>query len=185
MSYLNIMQKFIKLENQPIFMSYCIIVRGPAGVGKTTIAKKLTNLLRGVYISYDDIMRKNKIDLIEGDGISTENFIEANKIILAIIKQKDVVVLDGCFYREKQIEHLLRELKEKAYIFTLVADLKACLIRNEKRKNPMTKKAIIDVFKLVSKIDIGIKIQTDGKTIEETVETIMSKLSKEGIKNIG
>ena len=165
-------------------MSYYIIIRGPASVGKTAIAKKLSKILDAYYISYDDIMRKNKIDVIEGDGISSKNFIEANKIILPMIEQKEVVVLDGCFYRKKQIEHLLSKLKENIYIFTLTADIGECLIRNKKRKNPMTKKAIFEVHNLVSKLDKGIKIQTTGKTIEEVVETIMSKISKDKIKSI-
>jgi len=81
------------------------------------------------------------------------------------------------FYRERQIKHLMEEIDKKIYIFTLIADLKECLIRNNKRENPLEKKAIIDVYNLVSKIDIGIKIQTKEKTIEEIVKEINSKIS--------
>jgi len=36
-------------------MSYLVIIRGPLGVGKTTIAKKLTVRLEGKYFSVDKI----------------------------------------------------------------------------------------------------------------------------------
>jgi len=47
-------------------MSYFIIIRGPAGVGKTTIAKKLAARLGETYISFDKIMREKGLDKIEG-----------------------------------------------------------------------------------------------------------------------
>jgi len=43
-------------------MEYCIIIRGPAGVGKTTIAKKLAKYLNADYASIDKIMKENKLD---------------------------------------------------------------------------------------------------------------------------
>ncbi len=82
-------------------MEYCIIIRGPAGVGKTTIAKELARDLNAHYISFDETMEINKLDTIVGDGIPSKNFIKANEIILDLIKNKKGVVLDGCFYRKK------------------------------------------------------------------------------------
>ncbi|MDD4111129.1 MAG: (d)CMP kinase [Clostridia bacterium] len=42
-------------------MSYYIIIRGPAGVGKTTIAKNLQDKLGADYISFDEILEKYKL----------------------------------------------------------------------------------------------------------------------------
>ena len=92
-------------------MEYCIIIRGPAGVGKTTIAKKLARNLDADYFSFDEIMEINKLDTIIGEGIPSENFVKANEILLDLIKNKKRVVLDGCFYRKEQIDHLLNNLK--------------------------------------------------------------------------
>lgn len=91
-------------------MEYCIIIRGPAGVGKTTIAKELARNLDADYFSFDEIMEANKLDTIIGDGIPSKNFVKANEIVLDLIKNKDRVILDGCFYRKEQIDHLLHKI---------------------------------------------------------------------------
>ena len=42
-------------------MNYFIIIRGPLGIGKTTIAKKLKKILKAEYISMDEIVDNNMI----------------------------------------------------------------------------------------------------------------------------
>lgn len=159
-------------------MEYCIIIRGPAGVGKTTIAKKLAKELKADYFSFDKIMRKNNLDNLVGKGIPSENFIKANEIIILLIIRKKRAVLDGCFYREKQINHLLNKLKTKVYIFTLDADITECSKRNKTRKNPMTEENIKQVHNLVSEIKIGININTVGKSIQQIVSEILNHLNR-------
>ncbi|MCA9487068.1 MAG: AAA family ATPase, partial [Nanoarchaeota archaeon] len=133
-------------------MAVCVIIRGPAGVGKTTIAKELSNHLNADYISFDEILEKNELDTIIGDGIPSKNFIQANKIILPNIKktlkQGKNVVLDGCFYRKSQYEHLKNEI-ENLIIFTLSSSLEICQERNNIRGGRMSPEAIKDVFNLV------------------------------------
>ena len=159
-------------------MAYFIIIRGPAGIGKTTIAKKLAKDLNADHFSFDKIMKENKLDNIDGDGIPTENFIRANEIIIPLIIHKKRVILDGCFYREKQINHLLNKFKIKNYIFTLNADVAECLNRNKTRRNPMTEENIKQVYDLVSKIKIGININTSGKSIHQVVSEILTHLDR-------
>jgi len=151
-----------------------IIIRGSAGIGKTTIAKKLAKALNAEYFSFDAIMKENKIDTIIGDGIPAENFVKANEILFPLIMSKDKVVLDGCFYRKKQIDHLLNKFKDNVYIFTLDADINECLKRNKTRNNPMTENSIRQVHQLVSNLQLGIKIKTDGKTVQEIVSEILN-----------
>ena len=56
-----------------------VIIRGPAGVGKSTIAKAIAKKLGALYISFDEILSKHNLDIIEGDGISAENFVRGNE----------------------------------------------------------------------------------------------------------
>jgi len=154
-------------------MESCIIIRGPAGVGKTTIAKRLSRDLNADYFSFDAIMEEKKLDTIIGDGIPSENFVKANDIIIPMIMQKKRVVLDGCFYRKEQISHLLNKLKTKVDIFTLDASIGECLKRNQTRKKPMTEDSIKQVHNLVSKIKIGITINTSAKSIKQIVAEIL------------
>jgi len=158
---------------------YFIIIRGPAGVGKTTIANHLTKKLHAYHLSFDKIMSKKKLDIIKGSGIPSKNFIKANEIALNKIKniKKKVVIFDGCFYRKRQLTHLLKNLHGECYIFSLKAPVKECIIRNKIRKGDMSKKAIHDVYKLTSKEDHGTIINTSRKTIDRIVKEIITNLS--------
>lgn len=158
-------------------MEYCILIRGPAGVGKTTIAKELARSINADYFSFDKIMEKNRLDNIVRNGIPSKNFIKANEIILHLIREKKRVVLDGCFYRKKQINHLLKNLKTKVYIFTLDADVTECSKRNKSRKNSLTDEAIKQVHDLVSRIKVGIIINTAEKNVKHIISEILSHIN--------
>ena len=158
-------------------MKRCIIIRGSAGIGKTTIAKKLANALKADYFSIDYLMRKNNLDTIVGDGIPSKNFIQANEILIPLIKQKNTVIIDGCFYRKEQIDHLLNNLKTKIRIFTLHADLAECLKRNNMRIKPLTDTNVKQVHILVSNLKIGTNINTDEKDIQQIVSEILNHLN--------
>lgn len=163
-------------------MTYYLIIRGPAGVGKSAIAKELARILNAYHISFDDVMRQKKLDVIKGEGIPAKNFIEANKIVLpdAIKKLKSgrIVVFDGCFYREEQLTHLLENLPFKYFIFSLKASIEECLSRNQTRKQPMTKEAIVAVHELVSRKDHGQVIDTNKKAVKEIVSEILNCVPK-------
>lgn len=160
-------------------MSHFIIIRGPAGAGKTTISKIVAKKLNAEYISFDEIMKKNKLNKIEGEGITAENFINANKLIIPLAIKKlnagKIIVFDGCFYRKEQIKHLRTKLKFKHIIFTLDATLEDCQLRNSSRKKSISRKAIKDVYSLVNKLNIGIKVDTSGRTISRIVNEIIAK----------
>jgi cytidylate kinase len=157
---------------------FYVIIRGPAAVGKSTISKIVAERIGALYISFDEILSKYNLDTIEGDGISVDNFVKGNEIALDMIKQlkPKTILLDGCFYREGQMEHILKNIKGKHFIFTLKAKVDECVLRNRQRGNSMPEGAIYDVFKLVSKKDYGIVIDTSGKTINQVVEEILSHL---------
>ena len=158
-------------------MNYFIIIRGALGVGKTSIAKGLAKKLNGNCISIDKILEKNRLDKIKGKCIPKRNFIEADKIILPKVKKYlhngKVVIFDGNFYHKKQIEHLIKNLKYKHFIFTLKARLLVCIERDSKRKRTYGKKAAKAVHNLVSKFDYGTIINTDNKTEKDVIKEIL------------
>ena len=43
-------------------MSYFIIIRGPLGIGKSTIAKALAEILKAEYIAIDKVLEENGLD---------------------------------------------------------------------------------------------------------------------------
>ena len=149
--------------------SYFIIVRGPLGVGKSTIAKRLAKALKAEYISIDSALEK--YDLAKTDSDYTpKDFIRANKCIIpeakTKLKQGKILVFDGNFYFRGQIKHLTQNLNARGFVFTLKAPLQVCIKRDRKRQQSYGKEAARAVYGLVSKFDWGIPIDTNKRTIK-------------------
>jgi shikimate kinase len=157
--------------------SFYIIIRGPLGIGKTTISKKLAELLNAKYFSFDKILKENGLDKVD-DNFTPQDFVKANKIVLPDIKKTledgQIVILDGCFYFKEQITHLEKNIDSPLYIFTLKAPLKTCIDRDSKRKKVYGKIAAKEVYELVSKVKIGKIVNTKNKTIQEVIGKIIT-----------
>ena len=165
-------------------MSYFIIIRGPLGIGKTIIAKKIAEILKGEYISIDDVLEKNNLDKVDEKegGIPAKNFIKGNEIVIPKIKEKlnegKIVIIEGCFYHKEQIEHFIQNLDVSHFVFTLKAPLEVCIDRDSKREKIYGMEAAIAVFNMVSKFDYGILIETENKSVGEAAAEIISHLPK-------
>ena len=156
-------------------MKKLIIIRGPLGVGKTTVSKILTQNLHAEYISLDKIIDDNKL---EGkDGIPLENFLKANTIIHDIAKKsKNSFIVDGCFYYQEQIDDLVKKFENNAIIFTLTSHVEKCIERDSKRSKVYGEDSARFVHMVTTKIQAGNEINNTDMTIEETVERIMEKI---------
>jgi broad-specificity NMP kinase len=162
-------------------MNYLIIIRGPAGVGKTTISRKVALIINAEVFHFEKIMRELKLDYIAGDKwIPLNKFLMADKIMLPKFKKaikKHSIILDGNFYQREQIEDLIKKIDSPHFVFTLKADIKECVKRDKKRKGKLGEQATKDVFNLVSAFDYGISIDTNNKTPEAVVRDIISFIS--------
>jgi shikimate kinase len=160
-------------------MTFYVIIRGPLGIGKSTISLALAKKLNATYISFDKVLEENGLDKID-DDFTPEDFIKANEIVLPKIKKDlargKVVILDGCFYFKEQINHLEENLPGKFYAFDLKASLDSCIKRDSKRKRVYGEEAARAVYNLVAKFDCGFPINTEGKTAEETIKEILEKI---------
>ncbi|OGJ17910.1 hypothetical protein A3K73_02795 [Candidatus Pacearchaeota archaeon RBG_13_36_9] len=162
--------------------AFVIIIRGPLGIGKTTIAKMLAKDFDAEYFSIDSVLEQEGLDKIdEKQGcIPAGNFIKANHRIIPKIRESislcKPIIVDGNFYHKEQLENLIKKLDEaKSFVFTLKASLKTCIERDKKRQKPYGKQAAEAVYKLVSKFDYGIAVDTENKTEEEVVEEIKKR----------
>jgi thymidylate kinase len=164
-------------------MSYFIIIRGPLGCGKSTIAQKLSEALTAEYVSIDKILEEYGLDKAdpEAECIPAEKFIKANEIILPGVKEKlkngKRVVFDACFYHKEPIEHLIKNLPYPNYIFTLKTPVEVCIARDSKRSKTHGEDAARAVHKLVSRFDYGTVIDAN-KPLDETLKEILSHLPK-------
>ena len=171
------------LKNKAI--NYFIILRGPAGIGKTTIAALLAKILNGYHICLDTILHEHNLDHISDTCIPEYNFLEANKIIIPLAQETlaagKVVIFDGNFYHKKQLDDLIAQLQLPHMIYTIKASLETCLLRNKKRENRLSNQEVKNVFKLVSQFDYGDVINTEGQSIDKIIKKILRK--KNLIKN--
>ena len=166
-------------------MSYYVIIRGPLGIGKTTIAKMLAKILNAEYISVDAVLEKHRLDRVPPNApcIPAENFIKADKIILPkvkkLLKKGKIVIFDACFYHKKHIQHLLKNLKYPHYVFTLKAPAGECIKRDLKRKKTLGKDSVCAVHWLVSRFDYGRVINTKNKPVGRTIKEILLYLPEQ------
>ncbi len=164
-------------------MSYFVIIRGPLGVGKTTISKALAQKLGAELIAMDEVLEKNHLAQVPPGVpcIPEENFIKANEIILphvmATLEGGRIVVFDACFYYEAVIEHLLHILPFSHYVFTLKAPLELCITRDSQRNKAYGEGATIAVHSPVSRFDYGFVVDVTG-TLEDALKIIFSYLPK-------
>jgi predicted kinase len=164
-------------------MTYYIIIRGPLGCGKSTIAKKLSKVLKTKYFAVDRILDKHNLTKDKEKGyVSQRSFFKVNEIVSKeakkLLTKGTTVVFDGNFYWKSQIEDLINKLDFSHYIFTLKAPLKVCIERDKKRNKTHGKDAATVVYKKSIEFKYGTIINTNNKTPEETVKKILFYLSK-------
>ncbi len=162
-------------------MAHCIIIRGPAGSGKTTIAKLLAKNLGAEYISLDDVLHENGLDQIEGICIKEENFLKANGLIIprmnVLMTKGRNVIIDGNFYHKNHLRELIRASEFPVKVFTLKSKVDDCLSRDSERsEGKIGKRNIRQVHALVSRWDYGIVIDINGKSAKKVTAEILREI---------
>ena len=94
-------------------MSYYVIIRGPLGVGKSTVSKRLAKDLRAKYIPVDRIL--DEYDFWYSGRLS--EFLRVNAVVaqraVRLLNKGTSVVIDGNFYWKTQIRDLKKRLDHR------------------------------------------------------------------------
>lgn len=163
---------------QTIKSGYYIIIRGPLGIGKSTISEQLSGIISAKHISIDQIVDQLPKDVEDG-YISQNNFFKANELVVPEAKQfldkGKPVIFDGNFYWKSQIDDLIKRLDYPHYVFTLQAPLEICIERDKKRDKAHGKDAAEVVYKKSTEFSYGIVIDATKK-LDECVKEIISYL---------
>jgi predicted kinase len=158
-------------------VSTIILLRGPLGIGKTAASQALAKRLNAAYVSVDNALEKLQLDTSAGVCIPLQNFIEAQKHVLPLIKEAlsegKRVIIDGNFYHKEQLDHFADHFGHDLQIYTLRASVQTCIERDLKRQKPYGEDAARAVHGLVSQFDAGIIIDTEGKLCDEVVNEIL------------
>ncbi len=153
-----------------------IVIRGPLGVGKTTISKLLANSLVYNYLSLDKIIDDN--NLSANDGIPLENFIKSNEIVFKSCVSDKINLLCGCFYYKDQVEDLKSKFRGNVLFITLFSSLKVCIERDSKREKVFGKESAEFVFSMVDNVKEGYYIDNEVLTVSETLEKVSDYINQ-------
>lgn len=155
-------------------MSFFLVVRGPLGAGKTTIARAIAIAVSAEVVSVDEI-----VDREEWDGGSEALFLRANEVVAErarpVLARGRPVVVDGNFYWASALDDLARRLPFPHEVFTLRVPLEVCIERDRLRSRSYGAEATREVYAKVSGADRGFAI--DGtRPVGEVVEAMRARL---------
>jgi predicted kinase len=156
--------------------SYYVIIRGPLGVGKSTVARRVATRVRGEYISIDRILEEQ--ELWQSGRLS--EFLRANEFAAAraskVLAKGTPVIFDGNFYWRTQIQDLIGRLRYAHHVFTLRAPLRICIDRDGRRDHPYGDQAAREVYAKSTRFDYGVRLDARGSA-ESVVRAIVSSVS--------
>ncbi len=153
---------------------YYVILRGPLGSGKSTVAEALARTVQGKVVHLDGLADRN------WDGGSVALFLRGNVVLERVARpwlaRGVPVIFDGCFYWKSQIRDLEARLPFPHESFTLKVPLSVCIERDRRRSaTPSGPAEAGFVFRKVNRFEWGIPI--DGlKTVAHQVRSIASRL---------
>lgn len=174
-------------------MRWCILVRGPLGVGKSTVSEALARALGGQHISIDRILDERRLERWDEDRIALESFLNANRFAVQeaqlTMDAGHPVIFDGNFYWKEQITDLTQRLPGPTCVFTLSAPLDVCIARDRLRPQPekgreakggdqLGEDAAAAVFRLVGEVRYGIEVDATGP-VEGIVAQILRHLGSQ------
>ncbi len=143
-----------------------IVICGPAGAGKTSIAHRLAEKLEGAPIISSDRYRRKAYDRVM-------------KEVESRLGDKVYMIVDATFYRRRWRERLMEVVRDRQKVFTVLVDcsLETCLRRNSERDVPIPDKAVRIIWSEFERpVDHDIYINTDESSVEQAVEKILMRL---------
>jgi broad-specificity NMP kinase len=156
-----------------------IVIRGPSGVGKTTVAKLVAAKLDVPIIHIDEVLHEHGLGYIIGEPcIPEENFFKVNRIIEGDVKRKASkghIVMEGNFYHLSHIKDT--EKLAPAMWFTLNAPLQTCVERDSSR-NGIGETRIGNVYRNTTMFSYGTEIDTEGRSPEEIADEIADSMKQ-------
>jgi predicted kinase len=156
--------------------SFFVVVRGPLGIGKSTVSKSLATKISVEYISIDQLLDDHGLWV---SGRLSE-FLRANDFAVqqarGSLERGVPVIFDGNFYWKTPIEDLVRRLGYRHFVITLRAPVNVCIERDAGRANPLGAIAARQVYAKSTRFEFGIEVDAT-RPVEVVVGDIARYLS--------
>ncbi|HTT26617.1 MAG TPA: AAA family ATPase [Thermoplasmata archaeon] len=119
---------------------WCLVLRGPLGIGKSTVAAALGRRRQARVISIDQILEDEGLEEWGVDRVALRSFLRANQTAASAARAASAAgvpcVLEGNFYWREQLEDLLPRLPPPAVVVRLIGSVELCLQRDSGRPDP-------------------------------------------------
>lgn len=143
-----------------------IILCGPVAVGKSSIARRMMELLPGSRVISTDAFKRRAYRRM------------MNELFRSLGNYR-YIILDGTFYRKKWREKVREIVGDRGRILTIVlkAPLELCLKRNVERGKPIPEEAIHMIWNEFEwPLDADLELETDKLDVEEAVKLILGRI---------
>jgi tRNA uridine 5-carbamoylmethylation protein Kti12 len=143
-----------------------IVLCGPAGAGKTSIARRLAGKLEGAPIISSDRFRRRAYDRVM-------------KEVESGLEENEYMIVDATFYRRRWRERLMEAVGDRQRVVTVFVDcsLETCLRRNSGRDVPIPDEAVCIIWSEFERpVDHDIYINTEESSVEQAVDKILREL---------
>lgn len=143
-----------------------LVLCGPAGAGKSSIALRLMEELDDAHLIFSDSFKRRAYDRIM-------------KEVGERLGKQEYLVIDATFYKKRWRDRLREIAGDKERVVTVFVEcsLEACLRRNQEREKPIPEAAIHIIWKGFEKPeDPDIHINTEEVGVEQAVDKILKEL---------
>ncbi|MEK6963590.1 MAG: hypothetical protein AABX70_04130 [Nanoarchaeota archaeon] len=153
-----------------------VLIRGPIGVGKTSVAKRFSNLLSldcypSFFIEFDRFRRELGIGEPTYLNKRVGTFLLVERMN-QLIQKGSLPVVEGVFY-EGNMNHLRRNITGLALLIKLMAPLDICIERDQRRTYPRGVERVVPVWNSLQHTVVSeVSINTETRTIEEIVDDV-------------
>lgn len=138
-----------------------VVVCGPAGVGKTTVATSLRDRLAE---------QDHEFRLLHSDDFSRNTY---EQLYDRVTNSDEDCIVDGTFYKES-FQRRFADLDP--VVVYLQASVDTCLARNARRDDPIPEKAVHVVHAEFHDPDADVLVDTEDRTPSEVVEAVLDEL---------
>jgi len=163
-------------------MVFYVVIRGPLGIGKSTVSERLAKVIGAEYVSVDRILDEPGVEEWDEEAghYSERCFLRTSELAAerarAILDRGTSVIFDGNFYWRSQIADLVARLNFPHHVFTLKAPVDLCVQRDNQRDPPHGREATESVYAKSTEFDWGVGIDAT-QPVEAIVHEIATHLS--------